>query len=79
MDDDSVNKHDILETIDEFILNTDMEDIDLTLSVEESEKLLKRLFEEDPNKKLLEFKKRARATYKKIKSQSKKFEKEIFG
>ena len=79
MDDDVVKKHDILEASDEFILNTDMEDIDLTLNIEESEKLLKRLFEEDPNKKLLEFKKRARATYKKIKEQSKKFEKEIFG
>jgi len=67
------------EEVPELNLNVDEENFNIELDEAESEKLLIRLFEEKPDKKVLEFKKRALELYKKTKERSEKFKKKIFG
>ena len=67
------------EEVPELNLNVDEENFNIELDEAESAKLLKRLFEEKPDKNVLEFKKKALESYKKTKERSERFKKEIFG
>jgi poly(A) polymerase Pap1 len=67
------------EEVPELNINIDEENFNIELDESESENLIKRLFEEKPDKNVSDFKRKALESYKKTKERSEKFKKKIFG